>query len=48
MTTPKKSTKTKAKKRAKQYEPKIKFDGSFKELIDISIKDANKKVKPKD
>jgi hypothetical protein len=44
---PKKAVKKKAKKRATSYEPKINFDGSFKDLIDISIKDANKKKKEK-
>lgn len=36
----------KAKKRAEKYDPKLKFDGSFKDMIDASIKDAEKKKKP--
>lgn len=36
----------KAKKRAEQYDPKLKFDGSFKDMIDVSIRDAEKKKKP--
>ncbi len=31
------------KKRADTYEPKVKFDGTFKDMIKISIKDADKK-----
>jgi len=48
MSSSKKITKTKSKKRAEQYDPKVKFDGSFKDLINISVKDAEKKkVSPK-
>ena len=43
----KKSTKKSSKKRAEQYEPKLKFDGSFKDLVDISINDAKKPKKDK-
>jgi hypothetical protein len=35
------------KKRAKHYEPKVKFDGTFEQMIAISVKDADKKVKEK-
>lgn len=47
MSSAKKITKTKPKKRPETYEPKVKFDGTFKDLIDISIKDAEKKKKAK-
>lgn len=33
----------KTDKRPKEYEPKLKFDGTFEQLIDISIKDSKKK-----
>lgn len=41
---PKKKT---SKKRANKYEPKVKFNGSFDDLVSISIKDAEKKKKAK-
>lgn len=44
----KKAIKKKTTKRPKHYEPKVKFDGSFKELIDISIRDADKKKAKKE
>ena len=43
-----KQPKKKAKKRPANYEPKVKFDGSFNEMIGISIKDAEKKIKKSD
>ncbi|MBP8115891.1 MAG: hypothetical protein KAY50_11095 [Chitinophagaceae bacterium] len=44
----KKVAKKAPKKRADSYEPKVKFDGSFNDMIGISIKDAEKKIKKKD
>ncbi|HZV71984.1 MAG TPA: hypothetical protein VFG10_20745 [Saprospiraceae bacterium] len=38
----------KPKKRATKYEQKVKFSGSFNEMIGISIKDAEKKKAAKD
>lgn len=35
------------KKRAKKYEPKVKFDGTFEEMIAISITGAGAKPKKK-
>ena len=43
MSNKKETKKTNSKKRADQYDPKVKFDGSFKDLVSISIKDASKK-----
>ncbi len=37
-----------AKPRPKSYEPKVKFDGTFNDLVGISIKDAEKKIKKSD
>ena len=37
----------KPKKRATKYEQKVKFDGSFKDMVDISIKDSQKPKKGK-
>lgn len=42
-TTKKKET----KKRADNYEEKVKFDGKFIDLVKISVKDAEKKSPPK-
>ncbi|MBS1774415.1 MAG: hypothetical protein JST82_16275 [Bacteroidetes bacterium] len=37
------------KPRASEYEKKVSFDGSFEEMIAISVKQASKKVaKPKE
>ncbi len=44
----KKVVNKKPKKRADQYEPKVKFDGTFTDLVSISIKDAEKKIKKSD
>ncbi len=41
------SIKKKSKKRAPTYEPKVKFDGTFQEIIDVSIRDAARKKYPK-
>lgn len=38
-----KTGKKEIKKRAANYKPKFKFDGSIKDLVAISIKDVNKK-----
>ena len=35
--------KSKAKERATEYEPKVKFEGTFGDMITMSIKDADKK-----
>lgn len=35
------------KKRASKYEEKVKFDGTFEQMIGISVKDAEKKVAKK-
>lgn len=42
-------TKKKAtKKRASEYDKKVSFDGTFEDMIGISVRQANKKVaKPK-
>jgi hypothetical protein len=37
--------KKETKPRADYYEPKVKFEGSFEDMISISVKDADKKVK---
>ncbi|MBS1777848.1 MAG: hypothetical protein JST70_00895 [Bacteroidetes bacterium] len=43
-----KAAKKKASKlRASEYEDKVKFDGTFEQMIAISVKDADKKVKAK-
>ena len=39
--------KKETKKRAEKYEPKVSFDGTFEEMIGISVKDAEKKLKEK-
>lgn len=36
-----------AKKRASKYEPKVKFEGSFEEMVKISITGAGAKKKGK-
>lgn len=46
MTEKKKKTPAK-KERAKEYEEKVSFDGSFEDMIAISVKDAEKKSAPK-
>jgi hypothetical protein len=33
--------------RSKNYEPKVKFDGTFEQMIAMSVKNADKKVKEK-
>jgi|WetSurMetagenome_2_1015567.scaffolds.fasta_scaffold255631_2 hypothetical protein len=35
-----------AKKRANKYEKKVEFEGSFIDMVNVSIKDADKKKKP--
>jgi len=35
--------KNKSKKRSSEYEPKVKFEGTFGDMIKMSIKDAEKK-----
>ena len=35
--------KSKSKKRPQEYEPKVKFDGTFGDMIKMSIQDADKK-----
>ena len=35
------------KKRAENYEPKVSFDGTFEEMIGISVKDDEKKIEEK-
>jgi hypothetical protein len=35
------------KPRASEYEKKVSFDGTFEQMIAISVKDAEKKVKAK-
>lgn len=37
----------KGKKRAKQYEEKVTFDGTFEDMIGISVKDAEKRMNKK-
>lgn len=42
----KRKTKTSpSKKRADKYEEKVTFDGTFEDMIGISVKDAEKRVK---
>ena len=45
--TDKKKAKPK-KERKEHYEPKVSFDGTFEDMIAISLKGADKKVKEKD
>lgn len=33
------------KERANKYDDKVKFDGTFEDMIGISVKDAEKRVK---
>lgn len=40
-------TKKAPKKRAAEYEEKVSFDGTFEEMIAISVKQAEKKSAPK-
>lgn len=43
-----KAAKKKATKpRAEEYEKKVAFDGTFEDMIAISVRDAEKKVKAK-
>lgn len=35
------------KERAAEYEPKVAFNGTFEQMIGLSIKDAEKKLKAK-
>lgn len=42
-----KTAKKTAKPRAKKYEPKVKFDGTFEDMIAISITGAGAKPKKK-
>ncbi|MCB9047445.1 MAG: hypothetical protein H6550_15030 [Chitinophagales bacterium] len=35
------------KKRADKYEEKVTFDGTFEDMVKISLKDADKKAKEK-
>ncbi len=35
----------KTKKRASKYEEKVTFDGTFEDMVKISVKDAEKRVK---
>jgi len=43
-----KAAKEKPKKERKEhYEPKVSFDGTFEDMITISLKGADKKVKDK-
>jgi hypothetical protein len=39
--------KKETKKRQEKYEPKVSFDGTFEQMIGISVKDAEKKIKEK-
>lgn len=43
----KKVAKVAPKKRAAEYEEKVSFDGSFEDMIAISVKQAEKKSAPK-
>lgn len=36
------SKKIPEKKRAEKYEPKVSFDGTFEDMIGLSVKDAEK------
>ena len=36
-----------AKKRAANYEPKVSFPGTFEDMVKISVKDAEKRLKGK-
>jgi hypothetical protein len=42
-----KAIKKVAKPRASTYEPKVKFNGTFEQLVGISIKDAEKRTAAK-
>lgn len=42
-----KSAKKPAKKRASKYEPKVTFSGTFQDLVKVSVKDAEKRLKNK-
>jgi hypothetical protein len=42
-----KATKKAAKPRASTYEPKVKFNGTFEQLVGISVKDAEKRTAAK-
>ena len=42
-----KKTKKAPKKRATKYDDYLKFDGTFEDMIGISVKDAEKKVAKK-
>lgn len=42
------SKKKNTKKRAENYEPKVKFEGTFEDIVAISVKQAEKKAKKKD
>lgn len=43
----KKKTIAHSKKRADKYEEKVTFDGTFEDMVKISLKDADKKAKEK-
>ena len=44
----KSAKKTSTKKRAEHYEPKVAFGGTFEQMVGISLKDADKKVKERE
>lgn len=40
-----KKTQTKKKARSNKYDEKVTFDGTFEDMVKISVKDAEKRVK---